>query len=248
MKTLAYLLPLIIVIHTLIGCAQSSKDLPAEEVETVTQTTAVETVPSTTKKPAETAPTEASKPVENTAPKAEKAVEIPQDEKPDQTVPTDTSEQVAVVTTEKGKFIIEFYVESAPVAVENFKKLINLKFYDGLIFHRIENYPGLNIVQGGCPRGDGFGGPGWTIVDEYTNPNQRKHLRGTVAMARANIPNSAGSQFYICLKPQPHLDGQYTTFGSVIQGMDVVDRLKIGDVMTTIRLEAKSKYVKAAEN
>ncbi len=132
------------------------------------------------------------------------------------------------------------------MAVENFKKLINLKFYDGLTFHRIENYPGLNIVQGGCPKGNGTGGPDWTIVDEYTNPNQRKHMRGTVAMARTSLPNSAGSQFYICLKPQPHLDGQYTTFGGVIQGMEVVDLLKVGDVMATIRLEAKSKYVKAA--
>ncbi len=157
-------------------------------------------------------------------------------------------EKVAVVKTKKGTFVIEFYTESAPVAVENFKKLIGQKFYDGLTFHRIVDALGLNIVQGGCPKGDGTGSPGWTIVDEYTNPNQRKHMRGTVAMARANMPNSSGSQFYICLKPQPHLDGQYTTFGGVIQGMDVVDLLKIGDIMTTIRLEAKSKYVKATEN
>ncbi len=156
-----------------------------------------------------------------------------------------SKEQVAVVKTQKGTFVIEFYPESAPVAVENFKKLINLKFYDGLTFHRIEKTPGLNVVQGGCPDSNGMGGPGWTIVDEYTNPNQRKHLRGTVAMARANFPNSAGSQFYICLSPQPHLDGSYTTFGGVIQGMEVVDTLVIGDVMTTIRLEAKSKYVKS---
>ncbi len=156
-----------------------------------------------------------------------------------------SKEQVAVVKTKKGTFVIEFYPESAPVAVDNFKKLIDLKFYDGLTFHRIEKTPGLNVVQGGCPEGNGRGGPGWTIVDEYTNPNQRKHVRGTVAMARANLPNSSGSQFYICLSPQPHLDGSYTTFGGVIQGMEVVDTLVIGDVMKTIRLEAKSKYVKS---
>ena len=155
---------------------------------------------------------------------------------------------VAVVKTDKGTFIIEFYPEAAPIAVENFTKLIKQKFYDGLTFHRIVNTPGLNIVQGGCPKGDGTGGPGWNIQDEYTNPNQREHVRGTVAMARASIPNSSGSQFYICLKPQPHLDGQYTTFGSVIQGMEVVDFLEMGDTMTTIRLEAKSKYVKATKN
>ena len=151
-------------------------------------------------------------------------------------------EQVAVVTTDRGIFVIEFYPDAAPVAVDNFIKLINERFYDGLTFHRIvEGF----VAQGGCPKGDGTGGPGWNIIDEYTNPNQRPHLRGTVAMARTSAPNSSGSQFYICFKPQPSLDGNYTTFGGVIQGMDVVDRLEIGDVMTKIRLEAKSKYVKA---
>ena len=154
-------------------------------------------------------------------------------------------EQVAVVTTDKGTFVLEFYPDAAPVAVDNFIKLINQKFYDSLTFHRKVDAPGLNIIQSGCPKGDGSGGPGWTIIDEYTNPNQRPHVRGTVAMARADVPNSAGSQFYICFKPQPHLDGNYTTFGGVIQGMDIVDQLEIGDVMTKIRLEAKSKYVKA---
>ena len=151
-------------------------------------------------------------------------------------------EQVAVVTTDKGTVVIEFYNDAAPVAVANFIKLINQKFYDGLTFHRrVDEF----VVQGGCPNGDGTGGPGWTIADEYMNPNQRPHLRGTVAMARTPAPNSSGSQFYICFKPQPRLDGDYTTFGGVIQGMDVVDRLQVGDVMTKIRLEAKSKYVKA---
>ena len=155
-------------------------------------------------------------------------------------------EQAAVVTTDKGTFVLEFHPDSAPVAVDNFIKLINQKFYDGLTFHRKVDAPGLNIIQGGCPEGNGTGGPGWTIIDEYTSPNQRPHVRGTLAMARSPaVPNSSGSQFYICLKPQPHLDGDYTTFGSVIQGMDVVDQLSIGDVMTKIRLEAKSKYVKA---
>ena len=156
-----------------------------------------------------------------------------------------SEEQVAVVTTDKGTFVLEFYPDAAPVAVDNFIKLINQKFYDGLTFHRKVDAPGLNIIQGGCPKGDGTGGPGWTIVDEYTNPNQRPHVRGTVAMARPSVPDSSGSQFYICLKPQPHLDGDYTTFGGVIQGMDVVDQLSVGDVMTKIRLEAKSEYVKA---
>ena len=155
--------------------------------------------------------------------------------------PETPEEQVAVVTTDKGIFVIEFYKDAAPIAVANFIKLIDQKFYDGLTFHRrVDEF----VVQGGCPNGDGTGGPGWNIADEYTNPNQRPHLRGTVAMARTQAPNSSGSQFYVCFKPLPYLDGDYTTFGGVIQGMDVVDRLEMGDVMTKIRLEAKSKYVK----
>ena len=152
-------------------------------------------------------------------------------------------EQVAVIATEKGKIVIELYPDSAPATVENFQKLIRKKFYDWLTFHRKEVTVDLNIIQGGDPEGNGRGGPGYTIIDEYTNPNQRPHLRGTVAMARTKIPNSGGSQFYICLKPQPNLDGRYTTFGRVIQGIDVVDQLVKGDIMKKVRLEAKSKYV-----
>lgn len=154
-------------------------------------------------------------------------------------------EQVAVVKTGQGTFVIEFYPDSAPAAVENFRNLVKNGFYDGLTFHRRENTQSLSIIQGGDPNGDGTGGPGYTIVDEYTNPNQRPHLRGTVAMARTSAPNSAGSQFYICLKPQAFLDGRYTTFGQVIKGMDVVDKLRVGDVMKTVKLEARSKYVKS---
>ena len=154
-------------------------------------------------------------------------------------------EQVAVVKTRQGKFVIEFHSDSAPVAVENFKTLVRKRFYDGLTFHRRENTESLSIIQGGDPNGDGTGGPGYTINDEYTNPNQLPHIRGTVAMARTGAPNSAGSQFYICLKPQSFLDGRYTTFGQVIKGMNVVDQLRVGDVMKTVKLEAGSEYVKS---
>jgi peptidyl-prolyl cis-trans isomerase B (cyclophilin B) len=152
----------------------------------------------------------------------------------------ENGERVVVIATEKGKVVIELYPDSAPVAVENFQTLIKDKFYDGVKFHRKTDW---GIIQGGDPKGDGSGGPGYTIMDEYTNPNQRPHLRGTVAMARTTAPNSAGSQFYICLKPQPDLDGRYTTFGRVIQGIEVVDQLAVGDIMTKVKLEAKSKYV-----
>ena len=152
-------------------------------------------------------------------------------------------EQVAVITTDKGKIVIELYSDSAPATVDNFRKLIKKKFYDWLTFHRRVDKPGLNIIQGGDPNGDGTGGPGYTIIDEHTNPNQVPHQRGTIAMANTGNPNSAGSQFYICLIAQPHLDGRYTTFGQVIQGMEVVDLLRVDDVMKKVRLEAKSKYV-----
>lgn len=148
---------------------------------------------------------------------------------------------VAVLKTNKGKIVIELYPESAPKTVENFKKLISEKFYDGLTFHRyVEDF----VIQGGDPKGDGTGGPGYTIPDEFNNPKQHPHLKGTVAMARTEEPNSAGSQFYICLDKQPHLDGKYTTFGRVIEGMDVVMRLRKGDIIRKARLEERSKYVK----
>ena len=152
-------------------------------------------------------------------------------------------EQVVVITTDKGKIVIELYSDAAPATVDNFKTLIKKKFYDWLTFHRRVDQPGLNIIQGGDPEGDGTGGPGYTIIDEHTNPSQAPHQRGTIAMANTGNPNSAGSQFYICLIAQPHLDGRYTTFGQVIQGMEVVDLLRVGDEMKKVRLEAKSKYV-----
>lgn len=150
-------------------------------------------------------------------------------------------EPVAVLRTNKGKIVIELYPESAPKTVANFEKLISEGFYDGLTFHRyVEDF----VIQGGDPKGDGTGGPGYTIPDEFDNPNQRPHLKGTVAMAKTNAPDSAGSQFYICLDAQPQLDGKYTTFGRVIRGMDVVMSLRKGDVIKKAKLEEKSKYVK----
>ena len=98
-------------------------------------------------------------------------------------------------------------------------------YYDGLEFHRV--IPGF-MAQGGCPDGNGMGGPGYKVKAEF---NERKHERGAVAMARSQDPDSAGSQFYICFGPQPHLDGQYTIFGQVTEGMEVVDQIKQDDVM-----------------
>jgi cyclophilin family peptidyl-prolyl cis-trans isomerase len=126
---------------------------------------------------------------------------------------------VATVETNKGTFSFELFPEDAPGTVENFVKLARKGFYDGTIFHRV--VPGF-VIQGGDPTGTGSGGPGYTIKAEF---NKRKHVAGTVAMARSAHPDSAGSQFYVCLAPTPHLDGSYTVFGQVIEGMDVVQAI-----------------------
>src|SRR5262249_15534323 len=138
----------------------------------------------------------------------------------------------AVITMEKGGEIrIELYPEDAPKTVESFITLSKKGFYDGLTFHRI--VPGF-VAQGGDPKGDGTGGPGYTLKAEF---NKRKHVRGTVAMARSQSPDSAGSQFYICFAPAPHLDNNYTVFGQVTSGMEVVDGIKQGDKMRSVKIE-----------
>jgi cyclophilin family peptidyl-prolyl cis-trans isomerase len=139
--------------------------------------------------------------------------------------------QTAVITLENGKEIrLEFYPADAPKTVENFVTLAKKGFYNNLTFHRV--VPDF-VVQGGCPKGNGTGGPGYTIPAEF---NTQKHVRGTVAMARSQHPDSAGSQFYICYGPTPHLDGNYTVFGKVTSGMEHVDRIKQGDRMTSVAI------------
>ncbi len=139
--------------------------------------------------------------------------------------------QTAVITLEKGGEIrIEFFPEDAPKTVENFVTLAKKGFYDGLTFHRV--VPGF-VVQGGDPKGNGTGGPGYSIKAEF---NKQKHVRGAVAMARSQNPDSAGSQFYITFGPQPGLDGQYTVFGHVVSGMEYVDKIKVGDKMKSVKI------------
>jgi peptidylprolyl isomerase/peptidyl-prolyl cis-trans isomerase B (cyclophilin B) len=139
--------------------------------------------------------------------------------------------QTGVITLEKGGEIrIEFYPEDAPKTVENFVTLAKKGFYNGLKFHRV--VPDF-VVQGGCPKGDGTGGPGYQIKAEF---NKQKHVRGSVAMARSQHPDSAGSQFYICYGSTPHLDGQYTVFGKVVQGIESIDKIQQGDRMTSVAI------------
>lgn len=119
----------------------------------------------------------------------------------------------------------ELYPDVAPITVENFVKLIDEKFYDGLIFHRV--IPGF-MIQGGDPDGNGMGGPGYSIKGEFASNgvvNNLKHERGVLSMARAMDPNSAGSQFFIMVADAPHLDGDYAAFGKVTEGMETVDKI-----------------------
>lgn len=133
---------------------------------------------------------------------------------------------VVTITMKSGDVIrAELYPEIAPIAVNNFISLINKKFYDGLIFHRV--IKGF-MIQGGCPEGTGMGGPGYNIKGEFAQngvENNLKHTAGVLSMARAMNPDSAGSQFFIMHKNAPHLDGGYAAFGKVTEGMDVVDKI-----------------------
>ena len=133
---------------------------------------------------------------------------------------------VITITMESGGVITaELYPEIAPNTVNNFISLVEKKFYDGLIFHRV--IPGF-MIQGGCPEGTGMGGPGYCIKGEFFFngfKNDLRHKRGVLSMARSSSPNSAGSQFFIMHQDAKHLDGQYAAFGKVTSGMEVVDAI-----------------------
>jgi peptidyl-prolyl cis-trans isomerase B (cyclophilin B) len=143
------------------------------------------------------------------------------------------SNEVAVIKASEGEMVVQFWTDAAPNTIENFKKLAREGFYDGTIFHRIVK--GF-MIQGGDPNSKdpakensyGEGGPGYKIKAEF---NDHSHQRGVISMARSSDPDSAGSQFFICLAPVPRLDHQYTTFGKLIKGADVLE--KIGDTPVT---------------
>lgn len=133
---------------------------------------------------------------------------------------------IVTITMENGELIkIELYPEIAPNTVNNFISLVSKGYYDGIIFHRvIEGF----MIQGGCPEGTGMGGPGYSIKGEFTSngfTNDLKHEAGVISMARTNMPNSAGSQFFLMHKNSPHLDRQYAGFGRVIEGMEVINTI-----------------------
>jgi peptidyl-prolyl cis-trans isomerase B (cyclophilin B) len=155
------------------------------------------------------------------------------DEKKEEKTPMNSSNEVAVIKTSEGDMVLQFWTDAAPDTVENFKKLARQGFYDGTIFHRIVKE---FMIQGGDPNSKdpakensyGQGGPGYNIKAEFNN---HSHDRGVVSMARGPDPDSAGSQFFICLAPVHRLDHQYTTFGKLIKGQDVLE--KIGDIPVT---------------
>jgi peptidyl-prolyl cis-trans isomerase B (cyclophilin B) len=143
----------------------------------------------------------------------------------------DTSKQyTATIETEKGNLVLELFASDVPVTVNNFVFLARDGFYDGLTFHRV--IPGF-MAQGGCPIGDGTGGPGYRFDDEFS---EHTHVTGALSMANSGA-NTNGSQFFITYAPQHHLDGKHSVFGQLIEGMDVLESIEQGDVITRISIE-----------
>ncbi|MCK5698219.1 MAG: peptidylprolyl isomerase [Candidatus Aenigmarchaeota archaeon] len=164
------------------------------------------------------------------------AVPVADDVKDNDENTGDTMEEenrLAVIETEKGVIKIELYEKRAPVTTANFIKLAESGFYDGLTFHRvIRDF----MIQGGDPKGDGTGGPGYAIQDEF-HP-ELKHTKGALSMANSG-PNSGGSQFFITEAPQPHLDGRHSVFGQVVEGQDVVEKIGQGDKMIKVSIVSR---------
>jgi cyclophilin family peptidyl-prolyl cis-trans isomerase len=134
------------------------------------------------------------------------------------------------IKTDKGEIVAELRPDLMPITVRNFMKLVEMRFYDGLTFHRVESW----VIQGGDPEGTGTGGPGWSIKLE-TNP-QLTNIKYCIAMARSTAPDTAGSQFYILKQDVPQLNGKYAVFGNIIKGQDVVDKIAIGDKIKSMRI------------
>ena len=148
---------------------------------------------------------------------------------------------VAVFDTSRGPIRVELAPDKAPLTVANFVNLAKRGFYDGLSFHRvIDDF----MIQGGCPEGSGRGGPGYRFEDETSNG--LRHDRGVLSMANAG-PNTNGSQFFITHVPTPWLDGKHTVFGKVVEGIEVVDAVKQGDTINSIRIEGDADAALAAK-
>ena len=145
---------------------------------------------------------------------------------------TSPGTKTATIQTNKGNIVLELYFDKTPKTCQNFEKLVASGFYNGLTFHRVmEDF----MIQGGCPKGDGTGGPGYTFADEF-HPDLSHEGPGVLSMANAG-PNTNGSQFFITHVPTPWLDGKHSVFGRVLEGQDVVDAVRQGDVMKSVTIE-----------
>jgi len=198
-------------LSSLLGCREQREAITSKE-EVAMKNGVVEEAKIEKEETVKEKPIEESK-TEPTEPKVSKEIK-------------EETEEVAVIETKFGKMTVRFFPEDAPNHVENFKKLAKARFYDNTTFHRV--IPGF-MIQGGDPNtkdddrsNDGFGDPGYTIKAEF---NTRSHQRGIVSMARGPHPDSAGSQFFICVAPATYLDGNYTVFGEVIEGMKAADKI-----------------------
>lgn len=169
--------------------------------------------------------------VSETKPETSNPIEI-QKENPDDSMADEN--RIAVIETEKGTIKFELYEKRAPITTSNFIKLAESEFYNGLTFHRvIRDF----MIQGGDPNGDGTGGPGYKIQDEFHK--ELRHTKGAVSMANAG-PNTGGSQFFITEAPQPHLDDRHAVFGQVIEGQDIIENIQKGDKMLKVTIVNRS--------
>ncbi len=211
---------------TLGGCTEEAPP-PADEIEPP---------------PSAMQPTEPPREEPAEQPADETAAEAPEEVAED-TAEDAASRTVVRIKTDKGDMVAELFDETMPITAGNFILLAESGFYDGLTFHRVE--PRF-VIQGGCPEGTGFGGPGFTIPRELND--EVPHDRGVLSMARSDHPDSAGSQFFVCLSREEcrHLDGAYAAFGRVIEGIEVADRIAVGDRISTITIESESEHADAA--
>ncbi|MGC9318078.1 MAG: peptidylprolyl isomerase [Armatimonadota bacterium] len=211
----------------LTGCEQSQQPAGGAELEILSEEAA----------PGHAAAAAESQPAQEAAQEPTSEEDTPQ--------AADEAEEATMVTieTSKGTIKAKLYDQKAPVTAGNFILLAEEGFYDGLTFHRVE--PGF-VIQGGDPNGDGTGGPGFSIPLE-TSPELR-HKRGTLSMARSMDPDSAGSQFFICLARETakHLDDEYAAFGKVIEGMQVVDQIEVGDQIEKVTVTSESAHAETA--
>ncbi len=227
---LTVLLGLVVVAAMLLGLISQMIPSRASAVPPPTPTLIV--YPTVTPAPAGQTPatTATAKPA-STTPTAQPAARKTYTALPAMTI--DKAKQyTATIVTDKGNIKLQLFPDVAPQTVNSFVTLARDGFFDGLRFHRVEDW----VIQGGDPLGNGTGGPGYNLPDEF---NSKKHVPGTLAMAKTSAPNSAGSQFYITKTAASWLDGQYTIFGQTIEGLDVVNKIAIGDVIRKITIEVQ---------